>query len=305
MNKIVFRPINGILLLDKPQGYTSNGVLQRVRKLLRAEKGGHTGSLDPLATGLLPLCFGEACKIAGFLLGNRKAYEVAAQLGQTTSTDDAEGKPMLERPVPSLDSHHIERLLKPYIGRIQQIPPVYSALKRDGEPLYLKARRGEEVAVTAREVEVYSIELLAIEGTVLRLRIVCGSGTYIRSLVRDLGEDLGCGGHVSQLRRLWVEPFRNPQMISLEALESMSEAERDALILPVSAGLTDWPTVHLNETESKRFAMGQRLEATGKPDGLLLAVDYQGTPLAIAQIKDGVMGIKRRFNLSPNMPEGL
>jgi len=220
----VFRRLDGILLLDKPQGLSSNQALQRVRHLFRADKGGHTGSLDPLATGLLPVCFGEATKIAGGLLGARKAYETVARLGVVTDTDDAEGQPLRERPVPAINIDTIDAALAQLAGRIQQRPPVYSALKRGGEPLYAKARRGEVIEVEAREVEVHAFELLnaadLLDGDepLLRLHVECGSGTYVRSLVRDLGELLGCGAHVAELRRLWVDPFREPRMWTLEAL---------------------------------------------------------------------------------------
>jgi tRNA pseudouridine55 synthase len=187
------RAISGILLLDKPQGLSSNAALQKVRWLLRAEKGGHTGSLDPLATGLLPLCFGEATKIAGLLLGSRKAYETEALLGATTTTDDAEGEVVQRRDVPALDDATIRAALAALTGRIVQIPPIYSALKQDGVPLYARARAGEDVQAKPREVEVQRFELIGRDGDRLRLLVECGSGTYVRSLVRDLGERLGCG----------------------------------------------------------------------------------------------------------------
>src|SRR5688572_24333118 len=206
--RTVFRKLDGLLLLDKPQGLSSNQALQRVRHLFRADKGGHTGSLDPLATGLLPLCFGEATKIAGLLLGSAKAYETTAVLGLTTDTDDADGAPLLERPVPALDEAAIESALAPLRGPIRQRAPVYSALKQGGEPLYAKARRGEIIEAPERDVVVHRFELIERDGPRLRLHVECGSGTYVRSLVRDLGEALGCGAHVATLRRSWVDPFR-------------------------------------------------------------------------------------------------
>src|SRR5690606_15828757 len=210
------RPLDGILLLDKPSGPSSNQALQRVKQLYRAAKAGHTGSLDPLATGLLPVCLGEATKIAGHLLGSRKAYRTVAVLGATTDTDDADGQVLLERPVPALGESLIEAALAPLRGRIAQRAPIYSALKSGGEPLYARARRGEAIEAPVREVEVHRLELLRREGATLELEIECGSGTYVRSLVRDLGEALGCGAHVAQLRRLWVEPFHAPRMHTLE-----------------------------------------------------------------------------------------
>ncbi len=215
--KIRFRPLDGILLLDKPAGMSSNAALQVARRLFRAEKGGHTGSLDPLATGLLPLCFGEATKLAGLLLGSDKAYEAGVVLGATTDTDDADGKVLLQRPVPRLDRAALEAVLARFTGTLQQRAPVYSALKQGGEPLYARARRGEVIEAPVREVVVRSIELLDCDAGQLRLRVTCGSGTYIRSLARDLGEVLGCGAHIASLRRLWVDPFRQPQMHTLAA----------------------------------------------------------------------------------------
>src|SRR4249919_3889568 len=173
--RTIFRQLNGILLLDKPAGLTSSQALQRVRHLFRAEKAGHTGSLDPLATGLLPCCFGEATKIAGHLLGNGKAYETVAKLGATTDTDDADGQVLRERSVPELTLADIEQAIQPLIGRISQRPPIYSALKQGGEPLYVKARRGESIEIPTREVEVQAIEILDFREQEISLRVTCGS----------------------------------------------------------------------------------------------------------------------------------
>ena len=197
-----FRPLDGILLLDKPAGMSSNAALQAARRLFRAEKGGHTGSLDPLATGLLPLCFGEATKLAGLLLGADKAYEAGIILGTTTDTDDAEGEVLLQRPVPALDRSTLDTALAALTGTLRQRAPVYSALKQGGEPLYARARRGEAIEAPVREVVVHAIDLLEAGPAHLRLQVTCGSGTYIRSLARDLGETLGCGAHIGSLRRL-------------------------------------------------------------------------------------------------------
>ncbi len=284
--KTRFRPLDGILLLDKPAGLSSNQALQRVRHLLRAEKGGHTGSLDPLATGLLPLCFGEATKIAGLLLGAHKAYRTEAVLGVTTDTDDADGRPLQQRPVPALDRVTVEAELARFIGRIRQRPPAYSALKRDGEPLYAKARRGESVTVDEREVEVRRITLLELAGERLSLEIECGSGTYIRSLVRDLGERLGSGAHVAQLRRLWVEPFRTPAMVSLDRLVEMDEAGRDACLLPLEAGLSDWPRLPLDGPQARRLGQGQRF-AVAAALGDYVAIDPDGRALGLVSVDAG------------------
>ena len=283
--KFKFRPLDGLLLLDKPQGMSSNGALQVARRLFRAEKGGHTGSLDPLATGLLPLCFGEATKIAGLLLGSRKAYDTVAVLGTTTDTDDADGAPLRERPVPSLDVATVEAALAPLTGRIRQRAPIYSALKQGGEPLYTKARRGDVIEAPEREVEVHGIEILEIASDRLSLRVECGSGTYVRSLVRDLGEALGCGAHVGALRRLWVDPFRQSPMYTLEALQAIAEqggeSALDACLLPVEAGLTGFPRVDVDPAGGRRLAQGQRLRGYPPSDG----------PVAIHGPEDRVLGL--------------
>ena len=213
--KPAWRDVHGILLLDKPPGVSSNGALQVVRRLFLAAKAGHTGSLDPLATGLLPICFGEATKIAGLLLGSRKAYETECRLGATTTTDDAEGELIEQRAVSGYDDAMIVDTLAMLTGRITQVPPIYSALKQAGVPLYKRARRGEQVEAPPRAVDVYRFELLENANDRLRLHVECGSGTYVRSLVRDLGERLGCGAHVTALRRLWIEPFRTPRMYTI------------------------------------------------------------------------------------------
>src|SRR5688572_23143217 len=247
--RTVFRKLDGLLLLDKPQGLSSNQALQRVRHLFRADKGGHTGSLDPLATGLLPVCFGEATKIAGLLLGSAKAYETTAVLGLTTDSDDADGVPLLERSVPVLDDAAIEAALAPLRGAIRQRAPIFSALKQGGEPLYAKARRGEAIEAPERDLTVHRFELLEREGPRLRLYVECGSGTYVRSLVRDLGEALGCGAHVASLRRLWVDPFSQPRMFTLDALREIAdqgEAVLDGCLLPIEAGLSAFPRVAID-----------------------------------------------------------
>ena len=298
--RTVFRQLDGIVLLDKPQGLSSNQALQRVRHLFRAEKAGHTGSLDPLATGLLPVCLGEATKIAGILLGKNKAYETVAKLGVTTDTDDADGQVIIERSVPLLDEKNIEILLQSFIGKIQQRPPIYSALKQGGEPLYAKARRGEIIDVPLREVNVESIQITHLDTNEISLRIVCGSGTYIRSIVRDLGELLGCGAHVSALRRLWVAPFLEPQMVTLDQLQALAEQGDDALlplVLPIETGLSGWPVLCLDEAQIKRFGQGQRLViAECQIQGDVNVCDEAGRSLGLASLDQyGVLQAKRLF----------
>jgi tRNA pseudouridine55 synthase len=295
-----FRPLTGILLLDKPAGLSSNQALQRVRHLFGAAKGGHTGSLDPLATGLLPICFGEATKIAGLLLGSRKAYETECRLGATTTTDDAEGEVIEQRPVPTLDAATIEAALAPLRGRIVQIPPIYSALKQGGVPLYKRARRGEAVEAPPREVEVLRLDLLEREGDRLRLLVECGSGTYVRSLVRDLGERLGCGAHVTALRRLWIDPFADPAMHTMESLAVCAEAGIDALdacLLPLERGLAAYPQVQLDAAAALRLRQGQGVDiAAGVPVGRCVALDSAGRAVALAECDAGRLRPLRGFS---------
>lgn len=300
--RILFRRLDGILLLDKPTGMSSNAALQVARRLYRAEKGGHTGSLDPLATGLLPLCFGEATKIAGLLLGSAKAYDADIVLGQTTDTDDADGTVLRERPVPVISPETLANALAPLQGRILQRAPIYSALKQGGEPLYLKARRGEAIEAPEREVEVHAIEVLAQQPTRLSLRVTCGSGTYIRSLARDLGETLGCGAHIAGLRRLWVDPFRESPMVTLETLAALAEqgdeAAMEALLLPLSAGLTQYPRVTLDAEQTPRFCVGQRLRNPDWAPGLVAVYGPDELIQGLGQVDEtGLLAPQRRFNL--------
>lgn len=299
--KIPFRRLDGILLLDKPQGLSSNNALQVARRLLRAEKGGHTGALDPLATGLLPLCFGEATKIAGLLLGSAKAYEAEIALGVTTDTDDAEGQVLRTREVPALDREQVERALAGFNGLIEQRAPIYSALKQGGEPLYVKARRGEDITAPVRQVQVDAIELLALEGERLRVRITCGSGTYIRSIARDLGELLGCGAHITALRRLWVAPFNAPRMYSLEELRQIladgGEAALEACLLPLGQGLSHFVRIELEPAHAERFNMGQRLRNRQWAAGAVAVFDTTGRAIGLGQVDvDGLLAPQRRFN---------
>ena len=287
--KRMFRKLDGILLLDKPQGLSSNQALQRVRHLFRAEKAGHTGSLDPLATGLLPVCFGEATKIAGLLLGSRKAYETTAELGLTTDSDDADGAPLLQRDVPELDDARIEAALAPLRGPIRQRAPIFSALKQGGEPLYAKARRGETIEAPERDVVVHDLRLLSRDRNRLCLQVECGSGTYVRSLVRDLGEHLGCGAHVATLRRQWVDPFMAPRMYRLEELQALAEGQGetalDACLLPIETGLAGFPRVVVDAAQALRLGQGQRLRLEGVTPAELAAIhDETGRILGLGEI---------------------
>ncbi|MEO7063922.1 MAG: tRNA pseudouridine(55) synthase TruB [Dokdonella sp.] len=285
--KPAWRDVHGILLLDKPPGVSSNGALQVVRRLFLAAKAGHTGSLDPLATGLLPICFGEATKIAGLLLGSRKAYETECRLGATTTTDDAEGELIEQRAVSGYDDAMIVDTLAMLTGRITQVPPIYSALKQAGVPLYKRARRGEQVEAPPRAVDVYRFELLENANDRLRLHVECGSGTYVRSLVRDLGERLGCGAHVTALRRLWIEPFRTPRMYTIDELQAVADTEPAALercLLPLEHGLAGYPALQLDAARAARLRAGQVVEVDPTQAGRCIALDETGRAVALAEV---------------------
>ncbi|WP_109126823.1 tRNA pseudouridine(55) synthase TruB [Dyella sp. C11] len=300
-SNIRFRDLHGIVLLDKPLGLSSNEALQVVRKgIFRAEKGGHTGALDPLATGLLPLCFGEATKLAGMLLGSRKAYLAECKLGATTSTADLEGDVVQTRPVPALSDAAIEVALARLRGRITQVPPVYSAIKLDGEPLYVKARRGEAVDVPSREVDVYRLDLVSRSDDSLTLYVECGSGTYVRSLAVDLGEDLGCGAHLTALRRLWVDPFKEPAMVTVEQLQAAAGQGDDALLallLPVSAGLAGLPVLRLDASQSLAVSQGQQIPIDPALSGQLAVFADDGRLQILGEAVAGKLHIVRGFNL--------
>lgn len=255
------RPISGILLLDKPRGITSNAALQRVRRLFDARKAGHTGSLDPLATGLLPLCFGEATKISGFLLDADKRYEVLARFGVTTDTGDADGAVLAECAGFSLDAPAMDAAADALRGEIQQVPPMYSALKHQGQRLYEIARRGGEVEREARRVVIHELRVESVGPDTARLSVHCSKGTYVRTLVEDLGRALGVGAHVAALRRTGLGPFgANPDMIGfgrLEAAAGESTEALDALLLPVDSALGGWPEVRLTPEMAGFVRQGQ------------------------------------------------
>ncbi|MCC5809374.1 MAG: tRNA pseudouridine(55) synthase TruB [Ectothiorhodospiraceae bacterium] len=292
------RPVNGILLLDKPAGMTSNRALQRVKRLYGAAKAGHTGSLDPLATGLLPICFGEATKVSGFLLDADKRYRVRCRLGQTMTTGDAEGELLQQSPVPVLDTPHIEAALAPLRGPIQQVPPMYSALKHQGRRLYALAREGKEVERPPRPVTIHLLELLEQAEEELELLVHCSKGTYVRSLVEDLGANLGCGAHVTMLRRIGLDPFDHPEMVALEGLEERSQEELDALLLPVEAGLAEWPEVRLDADAAHYLLQGQAVWVPGAPEPGLVRLHGPDVFLGMGEVRDdGKVAPKRLMNL--------
>lgn len=247
--------LSGIVLLDKPVGMSSNAALQKLRNLYGRVKAGHTGSLDPLASGMLPICLGEATKIAGELLSRRKAYRCTVQLGTRTATGDAEGLVVETLPVPALDQAAIEQCLQGFLGPTRQIPPMYSALKRDGQPLYRLARQGVEVPREPREIVISQLELRAARPEQLELRVICSKGTYIRVLAEDIARALGCCGHLIALRREFVDPFETQPLWTLEQLAD-PEA-RTAALLAADQGVPQFPEVHLDTTAALALRQGR------------------------------------------------
>ena len=285
------RPVHGVLLLDKPLGLSSNQALQKAKWLLRAEKAGHTGTLDPLATGVLPLCFGAATKFSGLHLDADKTYETTVRLGVTTTTADAEGDVLSQRPVECTVGQVVE-VLDRFTGPISQVPPMHSALKKDGKALYEYARAGETVERAPRDVVVHDLEMLDMDltGTApfLTLRVRCSKGTYIRTLGEDIGQALGCGGHLTSLRRTATGPFTQADCITLEALEALPEAERVAMLRAPEALLPDHTRVTLAGEDAGRFLSGMRRRGAW-PDAEHVAVfgDAPRALLGTAHVKAG------------------
>ena len=285
------RPVHGVLLLDKPLGLSSNQALQKAKWLLRAEKAGHTGTLDPLATGVLPLCFGAATKFSQLHLDADKTYETTVRLGIKTTTADAEGEVISQRPVNCTVGQVVE-VLERFMGPIAQVPPMYSALKKDGKALYEYARAGETVEREARQVVIHDLELLEMqlegEAPFLRLRVMCSKGTYIRTLGEDIAEALGCGGHLSALRRVVTGPFDVSACVTLEDLSDMDEPQREARLMPVQCLLPDHTTVTLDSENSGRFLSGVRRRGTW-PDLDRVSVFGENPPalLGSAHVKAG------------------
>ena len=256
------RPVHGVLLLDKPLGLSSNQALQKAKWLLRAEKAGHTGTLDPLATGVLPLCFGAATKFSALHLDADKTYQATLCLGVTTSTGDAEGEVTGRQPVPAIDDAALEAVRQRFLDAITQVPPMHSALKKDGKALYEYARAGIEVERAPRNVQIHALKL-ALAHTqqaqpAIEIEVTCSKGTYIRTLGEDIGKALGCGGHLTRLRRTATGPFTAADCVTLEALEAMDEAERLAQLRPPEALLPGHTPVTLAGEDAGRFLSGMR-----------------------------------------------
>ncbi len=303
------RAVHGILLLDKPLEIYSNGILQRVRWLYQAEKAGHTGALDPLASGLLPICFGEATKFCQFLLDTDKTYLVTAHFGLRTDTSDAAGEIISRRPV-TFDQAMLEQQMQQFRGPVMQVPTMFSALKYQGQPLYKYARQGIEVPREARPITIFRFELQQFDGEYASFLVHCSKGTYIRTLIDDLGEALGSGAYVSALRRIHVGPFHAAQMLTQEDLVPLNDkqdwAGLDALLLPMDLALTGLPELQLNEAQQKRLVHGQTVLLTESEladlgteaaDAIKLYGPAQQF-IGVASLDSGVLSVRRLLNTS-------
>jgi tRNA pseudouridine55 synthase len=288
--------VHGILLLDKPIGLTSNQALQQAKRLLKARKAGHTGSLDPLATGLLPLCFGEATKVSRFLLDADKRYRAVFRLGQSTATGDAEGEVLETRPV-TASLGEIEQAIQQFTGTIEQVPPMYSAIKVDGQPLYKLARAGITTEREPRTVTIYEYNVLGLEGDRLAVDIRCSKGTYIRSLAQDLGELLGCGAHVAELRRTEMGGFRVEEAITLADFEALPDHQARAdCLAPIDRAVAAIPEVTLSSHAAYYFVQGQPVMARPLPaNGWLRVYEDSGRFLGLAEVDDDGRVAPRRL----------
>ena len=294
---------NGILLLDKAIGITSNSALQQIKRLYQAKKAGHTGSLDPLASGLLPLCLGEATKLSSFLLDSDKEYEGTCQFGTKTSTGDAEGEVISTRAVPKLTREVLEEQCAAFTGEIEQIPPMHSAIKKNGQPLYKLAHQGIEVEREARQVTIHELTILEVQETAFRFHLRCSKGTYVRTLVEDIGERLGCGAHLSSLRRTAVGPFRLEDAVTSEELAHIAEDEGmsglDAVLIPMDQALEKWPAVRLTEDSAFYVQQGQPVQVPKAPtSGWVRLFASNDRFLGVGQIlDDGRVAPKRLVNM--------
>jgi tRNA pseudouridine55 synthase len=256
-----------MLVLDKPQGMTSSDAVQKAKRLFNADKVGHTGALDPLATGVLPLCFGEATKFSQYLLNSDKKYWARIKLGVVTDTGDADGEVIATHPLPAIDDARIESVLEDFRGEIEQVPSMFSAIKHKGQPLYKLARQGIEVEREARAVTIYSNRLVALAGDELELEIHCSKGTYIRTIAEDIGATLGCGGHVVALRRLAAGPYGEEDLVTFETLEAAPDhAARDAFLRSVDTAVEAWPEVRLNDDTAYYLRKGQPVLVAHAPN---------------------------------------
>ena len=299
----VAAPVNGLLLLNKPAGLTSNRALQKVKGLLRAKKAGHTGSLDPAATGMLPLCFGEATKICAYLLEADKTYRVTARIGQATDTGDADGTTTETAAVPELSVDEWRRILENFRGESEQVPPMYSALKKDGKRLYELARRGEVVDRPPRRVRIDDIRLLEAKGSRLVFRVRCSKGTYVRTLVEDIAGAAGTIAHTASLHRESVGDFRAEDMLDLAHAESVAAAGPEALrerLMPADRALLGWPEAHIDGDAADRFRDGQAVPATAaKETGLVRVYGSEALFIGVGEVtREGMLAPRRIFRLA-------
>ena len=297
-NKSKGRNVTGTLLLDKPLGLTSNDALQKVKSLYRARKAGHTGSLDKAASGLLPLCFGEATKFSGFLLNADKHYHTQFRLGVQTSTGDAEGEVVFRGDTDKLSRKLVEATLTRFVGELMQVPPMHSALKHKGQRLYKLAHQGLEVEREPRQITVYGMDLLDYSKDLLELDIRCSKGTYIRTLAEDIGRELGCGGHVEALRRIGVGPYTDENMVTLPELEAIAETGLPALderLLGIDSVVQDMPDVHLIDSVAYYLCQGQPVTVPRAPtQGMLRVYAEDGRFLGVGEVlADGRVAPKR------------
>jgi len=284
--KRIKRAISGVLLLDKAYGISSNTALQQVKRLFQAEKAGHTGNLDPIATGLLPVCFGEATKFSQYLLEANKTYLAVFKLGTTTTTGDVEGEIISQRPV-DVTQTQVEQVLQRFVGTIQQVPPMYSALKHQGKALYVYARAGVEIERKPREITIYSLTLDAFSGDELSVKVSCSKGTYIRVLAEDIGESLGCGAHMKALRRIETGGFDISQSLTLEQLEQMVPEQRDASLLPADCLLGEVPKVILDGDSAYYVQQGQAVwQARQTLKGIVSMYGPDSVFLGLGEIAD-------------------
>ena len=287
------RPVTGILLLDKPLGLSSNDALQRVKRYYRAAKAGHTGSLDPLATGLLPCCLGDSTKFSAFLLDADKRYRVRVKLGETTATGDAEGEVLERAPVDGVTEARLRDVLTGFLGSIEQLPPMYSAVKHQGQRLYQLARQGLEVERQPRQIEIHTLELLSMDLPEIELDVHCSKGTYVRTLAEDIGRELGCGAYVSALRRTGVGPYVEPAetFVTGEQIAALAEAEDfkalDALLLPLDTALGHCPALKLSADTAFYLGQGQAVLVPQAPtEGLVRLYDPSSHFLGVGEIRD-------------------
>jgi len=291
------REINGIILLDKDTGLSSNAALQKVKRLFFAKKAGHTGALDPLASGILPICLGQATKVAGFLLDDNKRYFVRGKLGETTDTLDCEGKITNTRDF-ELNEAQVKTAAFSFQGDIKQIPPMYSALKKDGQPLYKLARQGIEIERKARPITIHKIDFLGYKEGIVSLEVSCSKGTYIRSLIFDIGEQLGCGAHVIELRRIGFAHINIDQAIKfsdLEQLASNDYTQLDTQIFPSEAMLPNIHSVTIDEQQSIDIRYGRTVKVENQDDNLVKIFNEHSIFLGIGKIENNILQPKRLF----------